>query len=516
MVEACVSTTFSVALIVGVVIWLWRILNSYWFRPKMLERLLREQGLKGNPYRPLSGDINDLFKSRKEAESKPMPISDDIIPRVSSYLYQSVNKYGKNSFIWFGATPRVTLYDPELIRDAFNKINDFRKPNMNPFARLIASGLASHEGEKWSRHRRIINPAFNIVMLPIFSISCNDLISQWEGMLSSDGSCELDVWPFFQNLTSDVISRTAFGSSYEEGKRIFELQKEQAALTMKAALKSYIPGWRFLPIRIHQRMKEINRNVRSSLKDIINKREQEMKAGEVMKNDLLGILLESNHKEIQEHGNNKNVGMTIDDVIEECKLFYFAGQETTSVLLVWTMVVLSRYPDWQARAREEVFQVFGNHKPDFDGISRLKIVTMIFYEVLRLYPPVIALARIVPNSLKIGNITLPAGVQVTLPIGLVHHDREIWGDDAKEFNPERFADGISKATNGKVSFFPFGWGPRICIGQNFAMIEAKMALALILQKFSFELSPTYTHAPAVIVTLQPKHGAHLILRKVEI
>ncbi|PNX91177.1 secologanin synthase-like protein [Trifolium pratense] len=150
--------------------------------------------------------------------------------------------------MWFGPTPRVILTDPELVKEVFNKIYDFQKPNNNPLVRILATGLIIHEGEKWNKHRKIINPAFHLeklkMMLPIFFESCNDLISKWEGMLSSDGSCEIDVWPSIQNLSSDVIARTAFGSSYEEGVKIFQLQKEQAELTMEVLTKIYIPGWR--------------------------------------------------------------------------------------------------------------------------------------------------------------------------------------------------------------------------------------------------------------------------------
>ncbi|KAF4386828.1 hypothetical protein F8388_006783 [Cannabis sativa] len=501
-----VSSVFSLcAKLLGIVItvtWILRAVNWVWLRPKRLEKCLRKQGLKGTPYRFLFGDLRESFKMIKEARSKPINLSDDVVPRIFPFVLDTVNNYGKDSFMWIGPTPRVHITNPENIKDVFMKIGDFPKPHSNPLVELLAKGLASYDGHKWAKHRKIINPAFHMEkikhMVPAFYVSCNEMLTKWEQLMvkqnGSDKECgEIDVWPYLQNMTGDVISRTAFGSSYEEAKNLFELQKEQAELAIKAIQNVYIPGWRFVPTKLNRRMQQIDCQVQTLLKELINKRENAMKAGEAPNDDLLGILMESNFKEIKEHGNNKNVGMSIKDVIEECKLFYFAGQETTSVLLNWTMIMLSRFPHWQARARDEV--------------------TMILYEVLRLYPPVILLVRRVHKQTQLGSLTLPAGVQVSLPTILVHYDTELWGEDAKEFKPERFAEGVSKATKGQVSFFPFAWGPRICVGQNFALNEAKMAMALILQRFTFELSPSYAHAPATVITLQPQYGAHLIIHK---
>lgn len=132
---------------------------------------------------------------------------------------------------------------------------------------------------------------------------------------------------------------------------------------------------RRLPTKNNRRMREINKEITSLTRGLIEKRMKAMKEGESGgKDDLLGVLLESNMRHTDEHGQS-SLGMTTEDVVEECKLFYFGGMETTSVLLTWTMVLLSMHPEWQDRAREEVLALLGRSKPEYDGLSRLKTVS---------------------------------------------------------------------------------------------------------------------------------------------
>lgn len=492
---------------------------SLWWKPKWLEKQLRQQGVRGNPYRLLYGDMEEEKQAMKDAWSRPMDqLNHKIVPRAAPFAYNMAAKYGKLCLHWEGTTPRIVIWDPDMVKEFMSdKSGEVRKPKVSPLVEIISKGLSSLEGQEWAQRRRRMNPAFHLQklkgMVPAFATSCIRLVERWEELVGGveGSSCELDVWPEFQNLTGDVISKTAFGSSFEEGQRIFQLQKEQAQLVMEALLVPYIPGSRFIPTAKNKRRMMVDREINSMLRAMIDKK---LKSAAVLEttegsdsgdNDLLGMLLQvatENKREI-----------TMEDVIEECKLFYFAGQETTSTWLTWTLVLLSMHPIWQQRAREEVLRTCGDQEnPDFESIGKLKTVTMILYEVLRLYPSVVSLPRHVYKETKLGDLTIPAGVNLMLPIIHIHHDPEYWGEDAEEFNPERFSEGVSKASR-KNAFFPFGWGPRICLGQNFAMIEAKMALAMILQRFSFELSPSYAHAPYIVITLQPQHGAHLILRR---
>lgn len=141
---------------------------------------------------------------------------------------------------------------------------------------------------------------------------------------------------------------------------------------------------------------------------------------------------------------------------------------------------------------------------------------MIVNESLRLYPPTVATIRRAKADVELGGYRIPRGTELLIPILAVHHDQTIWGNDANEFNPERFAEGVARAANHRVGFIPFGLGARTCIGQNLATLQAKLALAIILQRFSFRVGPSYQHAPAVQMLLYPQYGAPIIFQKLPI
>nr|XP_043630952.1 cytochrome P450 CYP72A219-like [Erigeron canadensis] len=504
-------------ILIGVIVrWGWQLLFWAWLKPRKLEKWLRNEGFKGNPYKLVMGDLKEFATMMKEAKSKAMPITHDIAPYALPFDYHIINKYGKRSYMWFGPTPRVYIMEPELIKEILSRHNEFQKPHPDPLRDSIIGGLFESEGQKWVKHRHIIKPAFYVEniksMFMTMSLSCNELIKQWETITSGNGPVEFDVWPSIDNMGSDVISRTSFGSCYEEGQKIFRIQKEQIDLAFQQMSMFFLPGGRFIPTKASKKFKENDKELRAMLHLIINKRKKSIEMGEEINDDLLGVLLKSNLKQIEEDGD----GMSMDDVVEECKLFYVAGSETTSNLIVWTIICLSTHQEWQTKAREEVIQVFGTGELHFDGLKNLKIVTMILNEVLRLYPPGVMVIRGTTKETKLGNMMIPSGVEIIIPILNIHHDHETWGEDATMFRPERFSGGVVNATKegGLGSFLPFSGGPRICIGQNFAMVEAKLAIAKILQRFSFELSPSYTHAPFPVFSLPPQFGAHLTLRKI--
>lgn len=140
-------------------------------------------------------------------------------------------------------------------------------------------------------------------------------------------------------------------------------------------------------------------------------------------------------------------------------------------------------------------------------------VTMVIQEALRLYPPAAFVSREALEETQVGNITVPKGVCLWTLIPTLHRDPDVWGPDANEFRPERFADGVAQACKSPQAYIPFGLGPRLCLGKNFAMVELKLIISLIVSKFAFSMSPNYRHSPAYRMIVEPGNGVQILIKK---
>ncbi|KAK4786236.1 hypothetical protein SAY86_002925 [Trapa natans] len=491
---------------------------TFWWRPRRIEEHFSKQGIRGPPYRFFIGNVKELVGMMMKASSQPMPdCSHNILPRVLSFYHHWKKIYGCTFLIWFGPTVRLAISDPDLIREILvSKSEFFEKNESHPLVKqLEGDGLLSLKGAKWAHHRRIISPTFHLenlkLMVPAVASSVANMVEKWESMSTSSGDVEVDVSEWFQDLTEDIITRTAFGISYEEGKAIFKLQAQQMVLAAEAFQKVFIPGYRFFPTRRNLYSWKLDRKIKKSLVGLIERRkskawegaEEEVEGGP---RDMLGLMIRASTQ--------SSAGVSVNDIVEECKGFFFAGKHSTSNLMTWTAVLLAMHPRWQEAAREEVFRVCGaRHPPSKDDVVKLKTLSMIVSEALRLYPPVIAMIRRATADAELGSYKIPRGTEILIPVLALHHDQSIWGNDANEFNPARFAEGLARASKHPFSLVPFGLGVRNCIGQNLAILQAKLALAIILRRFKFRLSPKYQHAPTVLMLLYPQHGAPIVFSR---
>lgn len=485
-----------------------RFVHKVWWTPMVIQRKMRSQGIRGPPYRFPHGSTKEITSLRSQSLAKPMEISHDIFPRIQPHVYSWANFYGANFLNWHGPQAQLFVTEPELIKEVLNnKEGAYPKMDMEGYAKkLLGEALITNEGEKWAKIRKVANHTFHAEslkgMVPEMSASIETMLEKWKQF---EGQ-EIDVLKEFGLLTTEVISRTAFGSSYRDGKHIFEMVAKLTSITVKNVYTVRFPGISWL-LKTSEELEADNleRNIKNSILELVKKREK-VKNGEIG-NDYLGQLVKIFH----EPDCNKRI--TLEQMIDEVKAVYGAGHLTTTTLLSWSVFLLAINTDWQEKAREEVLELFGHKNPTSDGIARLKTMNMIINETLRLYPPVITMTRKVQMEVKLGNLALPANINIFLSVLALHHNPQIWGKDVHQFKPERFAGGVAKATNNNpAAFYPFGMGPRTCVGLNFTTNEAKIALSMILQRYKFTLSPNYVHFPDDIFILTPKNGVQVILQ----
>ncbi|KAK6921871.1 Cytochrome P450 [Dillenia turbinata] len=484
-----------------------KFLNKVWWTPLRIQHLMSLQGIKGPPYKFLFGNTTEIHKMRTSSMQSPMELSHDIFPRIHPHVSAWTKLYGKNFLYWRGPQPQLVITEPELVREIFS---GKEKAKSDGYAKkLIGDGLPRANGEKWSKKRKLAVHSFNgdhlKGMIGAMIVSVKMMLDGWR---EHEGR-EIEVYEEFRVLTSEVISRTAFGSSYLDGKTIFETMTMLAVIISRNRYTTQFPVIRKLfKSKDDVTAEKLDQDIRCSILEIIKSREKKLMAGEI--NNYGSEFLVSLMKAYHETDETKRI--TEDDVIDECKTFYLAGHETTTSLLSWTMLLLAMYPDWQEKVRKEVLELFGEQDPTAEGIARLNIMSMIINESLRLYPPIASIQRRVKRGTTVKNITFPADMDIFVQPLSVHSNPQAWGEDAHLFKPERFAEGVAKATgNNMAAFLAFGWGPRTCVGLNFAVNEAKIALSMIMQRYTFTLSPTYVHSPVHVLTILPELGVQVVL-----
>ncbi|WCJ35275.1 cytochrome P450 family 721 subfamily A polypeptide 1 [Euphorbia peplus] len=455
-----------------------KLLYSIILIPLRTQHHFNKQGISGPNYRPVIGNAGEIRHLYTEAKSKSLSSSNhDVLHRVAPYYDRWSKMYGKTFLYWFGWSPTVAFSDQEMIKEVMMNTGSgsFELVGHNPQARVLFSeGLLGLQGEKWALHRRIANHAFRIEpvkgWVPEIVTSTMKLLKKWDEIL--------------------------------EGRDELEMEEQQLHLVILSLTTVYIPGFRFLPTKKNRERSRLDKETRDSIRKLIKNNN----GGSNNSRNLLTLLMSS-----YKNQDGKEETLSEEEIIDECKTFYFAGKETTANLLTWVLILLAVHQEWQDKAREEVFRVCGrNETPVAANLKDLKIVSLIINETLRLYPPATFLNRQASKRVKLGNLDIPAGTQLYMSVAAVHHDPDIWGEDVNEFNPMRF----NESRNHLASFFPFGLGPRICVGQNLAMVEAKIVLAMVIRQFSFVLSPSYVHAPTMLMTLIPEHGAQIVFSRI--
>ncbi|HDK8786051.1 TPA: cytochrome P450, partial [Escherichia coli] len=331
--------------------------------------------------------------------------------------------------------------------------------------------------------------------------SAKKLIDTWETEIEKQsGTANIKVDGDLQSFASIVISETLFGHS--NSKVINELQERFKRLerAMKTPiLVGGIPGLWYVPTKSNIEKWILKKEIHSRIMHIVNEHSSKV---EVLQSIINGAKMSAPGPAAVEQL-----------IVDNCKNVYLAGLESTANTAAWTLMLLATHPEWQDRARAEVAEVCGESLPDAAMLSKMKVLTTVIQEALRLYPPGPFIARETLEDMKFGDLEIPKGVGVWVAVMPLHHDPELWGPDPSKFNPERFANGIGSACKMPQAYIPFGNGPHICAGQLFAMLEIKVVLAIILSKFSFSLDPNYIHSPVMENIIRPGHGVNLIMHR---
>ncbi|KAL2620044.1 hypothetical protein R1flu_000249 [Riccia fluitans] len=509
-------------------------IRIYIWNPLRYRRAMQRQGVSGPTPYLMTGNLPEVQALKAESWKRPMNgISHDYVDRLFPHYRLWTEKYGPRFLFWLGPHPVILETDPDLIKEVFSSDHKGPYAKYGPQTALskkvTGDALFALNGSKWLHRRRAVRPAFQGQLLeglvePVMKSTKAILVDEWGKRLSEAGGrdcCIEDIVPHLAALTGDVIARALFRSSYDESNHAFEQHKELIKLEFyKQPLPcSWTPhsilGYITVAYQRFRRRRELHQSILTTVKGMV---EKALAQESVQKNcphkDFLSLLLAVNKDPGTVAG---GLQLSTKDLIQEARSFYTAGYQAPATTLNWIFMLLAQHPVWQDRIYEELKEVAGDTGIlTTQVLNSLNNLSMVIYESLRLYTPAPEAHRTAVRDVQLGNIRILKGTSVSICIPRLHRLPEFWGEDANEFNPERFGGGLSSARKHSVAYMPFSFGPRYCVARTFALLEIKCILAMIVQRFRFQLSPNYVHAPVIIgVGIQPKHGLPIVLSRRE-
>jgi cytochrome P450 len=376
-----------------------------------------------------------------------------------------------------------------LVRDHRCYIKDRATRDL---AEILGAGLLVSEGEAWRRMRRLAQPGFHRERVASYGevmVGCAErMLDGW-----APGQAR-DVHADMMALTRDIVLRTLFDADL--GGAVAEIGPALEAIAHRfIEAPPGVPLLRHLPTPGKRRFERAARQLDAFIYRLIAERRASRREG----GDLLSMLVSA--------ADEDGTRMTDRQLRDEAVTLFLAGHETTAVALTWTWVLLARHPAAREALGRELDEVLGERSPTASDLPRLRAAEHVIQESMRLYPPVWAIAREAITPASIGGVHVPKGAQVWVGQYIVHRDRRFF-DDPESFRPERWEGDLARRLP-KYAYFPFGGGPRVCIGNAFAMMEAVLLLSTIARRFRLELVPEHPIEAVAAVTLRPRHGVRV-------
>ena len=415
------------------------------------------------------------------------------------YFTKCIREYGDIVFLRFLGVPMCLVNRPDCIESVLvTQHNNFEKSkDYRALRRVLGNGLLTSEGVFWRRQRKLVQPAFHQGRIAAYA---EVMVAYTERMVASWKHGQgLDVHEAMMRLTLDIVAKTLFDTdvSREAEDVGAALQVLMSKFFRQAGFALLLPS--FIPIPTTRRLQRAVGQLDKVIYEIIRRRRT---SGQTS-GDLLSVLLRAQDDE--------GLGMTDRQLHDEIMTLFLAGHETTANALSWTWLLLGQNPGVEEKLVEELRRVLSGRSPTAADLPRLTYTEMILREAMRLYPPVWVIGRRGLAPFRMGEYELPAETNVLMSQIITHRDARYFPDPDR-FDPDRWkADDPRFVSLPRFAYFPFGGGPRVCIGAGFAMMEAVLLLATIAQRFTLTLVPGQTIEKLPSVTLRPKSGIRVIL-----